>query len=62
MDQEHFALRYGPFSCYNHGESLSHSQDILVDERKKERIRKMALWLSNTFAFSCLSHGFWPLI
>ena len=26
------------------------------------RIRKMALLLSHTFAFSCLPRGFWPLI
>ena len=36
MDQGNFALRYESFSCYNHGEYISHSRDILVDERKKE--------------------------
>ena len=30
--------------------------------RNEERIRKMALLLSHTFAFSCLPHGFWTLI
>ena len=34
--QENFVLRYESLSCYNHGEYLSHSRDILVDERKKE--------------------------
>ena len=28
----------------------------------KRRIRKMALLLSHTFAFSCLPRGFWPLM
>ena len=39
MDQEHFVMRYESFSCYNHGEYLSHSRNISVDER----ITKMAL-------------------
>ena len=39
MDQEHFVLRYELFSCCNHGDYLSHSRNILVDER----ITKMAL-------------------
>ena len=33
MDQEHFALRYEFFSCDKY---LSHSGDILVDQRKKK--------------------------
>ena len=37
MDHEHFALKYESFSCYNHGEYLSHSRDILVDERKSNK-------------------------
>ena len=37
MGQGHLVLRYELFSCYNHGEYLSHSQDILVDETKKEK-------------------------
>ena len=37
MDQENFALRYESFLCYNHGEYLSHSRDILVDERKNNK-------------------------
>ena len=34
MDQGKFLLRYESFSCYNHGEYLSHSQDIFVGEEK----------------------------
>ena len=34
MSQGHFALRYKLFSCYNHGDYLGHSRDILVDLRK----------------------------
>ena len=30
MDQEHFTLKYESFLCYNRGEYLSHSQDVLV--------------------------------
>ena len=62
MDQENFVLRYESFACYNHGEYLSHSRDILVDERKNLRITKMALSLPHTFAFSCLPRGFWATI
>ena len=51
MDQEQFALRYESLQQWR---VLSHSQDILVDERKMERITKMALSLPHTFAFSCL--------
>ena len=29
---------------------------------QSKKTRKMALLLSHTFAFSCLSRGFWPLI
>ena len=35
IDQGNFAMRYESFSCYNHGEYVSHSRDILVDERNK---------------------------
>ena len=41
-----------------HGEYLSHSQDIFVEER----IRKMALLLPHAFVFSCLPQGFWASI
>ena len=32
------------------------------EQRKKERIRKMALLLPHTFVLNCLPRGFWPLI
>ena len=32
-DEEHFALTYESFLCYNDSEYLSHSQDIVVDEK-----------------------------
>ena len=35
MNQEHFTLKYESFLCYNHGEYLSHSQDLLVENTKK---------------------------
>ena len=57
--QEHFMLSYRPFSCYNHGEYLSHSREILVDQIKNT---KMALSLPHIFAFSCLSRGNWALM
>ena len=57
-DQGKFLLRYESFSCYNHGEYLSHSQDIFIGER----IRKMAFLLPHTFVFSCLPQGFWESI
>ena len=47
MDQKHVALGYESISCHNHGEYLSHSRDILVEERKNE------LLLPHTFVFSC---------
>ena len=63
MDQGNFAMRYESFSCYNHGEYLSHSRDILVDERKKERKNnKNGTFVTHTFAFSCLPRGFWATI
>ena len=38
MDQEHFALKYEAFLCYNHGEYLSHSGDILVENTKNSAL------------------------
>ena len=57
-DQGTFLLRYESFSCYNHGEYLSHSRDIFVGEG----IRKMELLLPPTFVFSCVLQGFWKSI
>ena len=42
-------------------------RDIVVEHnglnnKKDRRMRKMALWLPHTFAFSCLPRSFWPLI
>ena len=56
-DQGKF-LKYDSFLCHNHGEYLSHSRDIFVEER----IRKMAFLLPYTFVFSCLPQGFWESI
>ena len=38
------------------------SYRCLNKSRNEEKIRKMALLLSHTFAFSCLPNGFWTLI
>jgi len=37
MEQEHFALGYESFSCYNHSEYLSYFRVIFVAESKKEK-------------------------
>ena len=35
---------------------------VSTEQRKKERIRKMALLLTRTFVFICLPRGYWPLM
>ena len=54
MDQGKFLLRYESFSCYNHGEYLSHSQDIFIGER----IRKMAFFATARFCVHLSSASF----
>ena len=49
MSQGHLVLRYKLFSCYNHGEYLNHSQDILVDKAKNERKKKKATFTTTHF-------------
>jgi len=41
-------LRYESFSCYNHGEYLSHSRDIFVEEKNGH-------FAIAHFVFSCMS-------
>ena len=52
MDQEYFTLRYESFSCYNHGEYLSHSREILGKNKK------MAFSLPHTLCLAIFCEGF----
>ena len=52
-------VTYELFSCYNHGQYLSHSRDILrIDQTKKERIRKMALLPLQTWHLAVFREAF----